>query len=294
MNTLRKNQKKDGKAGHLNFAVPKNNIAFENFGWQKCDGTETGGNLRRRNYSLYVVLGGNGYYNVGRAKYRLSEQDIFLVKPEETVSFYPDARNPWEYVYFSFNEDGAEEFLKKIGLENSLIGSINSVETIKIILEKLQKATLGKSYGEYSFTGYVYEIIGEIVKNKTETTFSTENSKKLISEAVNYVASNFGENISVIEMSKYLCIERTTLFRLFKDNFGISPFLTNLKRQKNLSKTRAARSFPSPRNAASKTTRTFREVLPHFTAIPQRNSVKRINKNAAYTHTLPVPFIKNN
>ena len=223
MNTYRKNQKKDGKTGHLNFAVPKNNITFENFGWQKCDGTETGGNLRRRNYSIYVILGGNGYYNVGRAKYRLSEQDIFLVKPEETVSFYPDARNPWEYVYVSFPTEGAEDFLKRLGLENSLIGSINSVETIKYLLEKIQRLTAGKSYAEYSFTGYVYEIIGEIVKNKTETTFSTENSKKLISEAVNYVASNFGDNITVSEMSKYLCIERTTLFRLFKDSFGISP-----------------------------------------------------------------------
>ena len=69
-------------------------------------------------YTLHFILSGHGVMELYGKKYRLSENQMFLIPIDADVCYYPDSKDPWSYVWIDFVGDIAPFFVDRMGFSN--------------------------------------------------------------------------------------------------------------------------------------------------------------------------------
>lgn len=65
------------------------------------------GPAKRNNYIIHYVLSGCGYFNNNR----VTEGQGFLITPLMSETYFPDEKNPWEFIWIIFeNDENIAEF----------------------------------------------------------------------------------------------------------------------------------------------------------------------------------------
>ena len=71
--------------------------------------------------------------------------------------------------------------------------------------------------------GYFYLLISELVRGDEGLMKSTKSSNSVWKNICDYISSNYEQPITIDMLSEKLNFHRTTLYRLFKKNAGMSP-----------------------------------------------------------------------
>ncbi len=187
-------------------------------GHEICTPRHSYGPAVRDHYLIHVIKKGKGTYYTEEGTYHLSKGQGFLITPHTTTTYTADEGDPWEYYWFGFDGAQAAEILSARGLdEQHKILQIPNLETIISYLETLASAYTIKADKE-TILGYLYLTLGQI---PLQTLPLPEN--RYISLAMNYIHRNYSYDINVNTLSKYLALDRSYVYRLFKMQLGQSP-----------------------------------------------------------------------
>ncbi|MBP0989988.1 MAG: AraC family transcriptional regulator [Oscillospiraceae bacterium] len=220
------------------------NWRFCGCGYLNCDKNFSCGPYARYPYIIHKVLNGRGYYEVRGKKYSLSANDAFIILPRDAALYYSDPDDPWTFCWICFTGDFVEKHLEKAGIDkDDLKVTVNNnifENKIKEILERCvdKKENPTAAY----FEGCVMECFSAI-----EESAGNGGGKKFnrqIDGAVAFIDFHCAEGISVSEISEYLGVDRSRVYRLFKDKFGISPEKYILKQRIEKAKTLIANGEP--------------------------------------------------
>ena len=75
--------------------------------------------FRRQNFcTLHFVLAGKGRLQTGGKEYILRENDVFFLDDKTTFMYVPEKRDPWEYVWFSFDGPDAAPLAEAAGFSD--------------------------------------------------------------------------------------------------------------------------------------------------------------------------------
>ena len=182
----------------------------------------------RNIYSLHYILSGRGYVRTGGQTFVLDSGQSFLIFPGEEYYYYPDKNNPWEYIWVDFYGKEADRLIgltaftkscpvmeKKENMESFFAVSVHAKD--RITKEEQETANLHLLLTKY----FRENLSGE-----------AGNVKEYIQLAKEYIGNYFWRSdLTVPEIAAQLHIDRTYLYRLFKEKIGLSPsqYIENLR-----------------------------------------------------------------
>lgn len=196
-------------------------IMFYFCGHEKCLPSHSFGPAIRPHYLIHYILDGEGtYYENGR-EYKLGVGDGFLINPGTTTYYIADEKNPWEYCWIGFDGYEVKTILKNCGLQDSnVIFHVNSLGMRDALLE-LNENFEKKAGNNYTYISYLYIIFSYMVKIEKEST--DLDTQRYLEEAISYINNNYIYDIKIIDVAKYIGIDRTYLYKIFINGKRISP-----------------------------------------------------------------------
>lgn len=171
-------------------------------------------------YSLHYVISGKGYFESNNVTYSVNAKESFVIFPDIKVNYYPDSSDPWEYIWIDFKGEEALHILLMTDfrennpvapafIENPEpffhIAEITSKEPFAIERSNAKLRLLLSYYMEYH--------------PKTNTIMKTD----YVLLAKEYIENNYWKaNLTVSDIVDFVRVERTHLYRLFKEATGMS------------------------------------------------------------------------
>ena len=177
--------------------------------------------LRRQDcYTVHFVLAGRGILILEGKRYDVKKNDVFYLDNKSTFSYYPDENDPWEYVFFEFDGEFAEEYIKKtkLSVDYPVVQSDSPEQITSMLL-----SSFGKEQTSYSGALSVFWQVLDSVTEKEPTAKKPEQSL-FLDELKSYIRIKYLDpDFSIENLCRIKFISHSHLCRIFKAQEGMSP-----------------------------------------------------------------------
>lgn len=177
-------------------------------------------------YALHYIVSGKGTLQTRHAAFALCAGESFIIFPQTEVYYYPDSSDPWEYVWIEFKGDEALRLLSMTGLTRDK----PTVAAAPVDLAPFYRIMDNREMQRY-------EKLRSGAKLRLLLSYYLEFYPKhamilppdYVRSAKAYIENNYWRlSVTVTDIVGAVNIERTYLFRLFKEATGrsVSGYLT--------------------------------------------------------------------
>ncbi len=165
-------------------------------------------------YVLHYVVSGKGTFVVNGRKYNISAGQSFLIKPGDKNEYTADAKNPWYYIWVSF--DGS--IAKKLDELPEPVFTAKSTT-----FEKIRGCLAYGSMCQIYLIGCICQILCDL--------FETSGNIERIMSITRWIDEHYMENLKVEDLAKMFNLDRKYLARIFKreTGFTISEYMKEVK-----------------------------------------------------------------
>lgn len=177
--------------------------------------SESFGPVTAGRYVINVVEAGRGSLDMGNRRFSVVAGQAFLLFPGTTVSWKADGIEPWNYIGVELTGDGAEEFIRRLGLSAQkpiidFAAPHKAMDTAYDLFVECSKKYKNRFAIAGCFAGLLECIEESLVARKMPA------KNFYMTRAVEYIKENYNSNLSVESIANMLGIERSYLSRLFK------------------------------------------------------------------------------
>ena len=176
------------------------------------------GPARRDQYLIHYVISGKGYFNGTE----VGAGEGFITTPEMREYYYPDIDDPWRYVWIISYDPEIEAI---IGMHNSDkstgIFKFHNIEVVENVAEQLLSMQCAIELSSTEMVEMYLRIFNNCVQSKAKVDIT--NSKMYFDYTVKYISHNLHVSISVSDICKKLGVSQPYLYKVFKNEIGISP-----------------------------------------------------------------------
>ncbi len=199
-----------------------NPLTLYHCGHEQCKPSHSFGPAIRPHYLIHYILNGQGQYHINGTTYRLKKGDGFLITPGTTTFYSADEHNPWEYCWFGFDGYEVKTILQNCGFmsKNLTFTDSSDGELRNILLFLIESFKEGRG-NEYTYLGQLYHIFSLLCTPTINSTHLFYESH--LEKALNYIHHNYTYDIKIIDVAKYVGIDRTYLYKLFMTHKKMSP-----------------------------------------------------------------------
>lgn len=197
-------------------------------GMQNCFPDHSFGPGKRDEFILHFICEGKGVYESNGKKYELEKGDMFLIWPEEEVSYKADSKNPWSYIWIGFQGVKATSYLKAAGFDKETL--VNELNDTSIIYTYVQQMFLYRQLtisNELKRDAALLQIFAFLIDYKHKSSENEENYDYpysiYVKQAKDFIKTNFNDNIRINDIANYIGIDRTYLSQIFKKTLNLSP-----------------------------------------------------------------------
>ena len=180
------------------------------------------GPVVRFDYVLHYVTHGKGTYICDGKSYKVETGESFVVRPNHMVQWYPDKEEPWGYTWMIIlNSDILTNLADQlIFAQDDCIIARMSPDIVLPMFEHL--VAVGNIFETNNTrVGIAYGIIGAYIDTFKK---NSPNVPVLYQKAIYYIEKNFYQkSCTSANLAKKLNVSSSTLYRIFKNNSGISP-----------------------------------------------------------------------
>ena len=222
------------KAYQLEFLGEKSGSLFVNCcGCSKTEPLHSFGPAQKPHYLIHFILNGKGRFTIRDKEYMLEAGYGFLIPPGELAFYQADEADPWTYVWVGFYGAMAESTMKAMGLSagNPVFKSERSEELYEIVRDMMEHNTIGVA-NDLRRNGQLHLFLSTISEGvPLEEKSETDRADNYVKRAIEFIQGNYCDPIKVTDVADYVCINRSYLYTLFKNETGMSPqqFLTHFR-----------------------------------------------------------------
>ena len=193
-------------------------------GYETCVPSHSYGPVVRSGYLIHYILKGKGIYKTDGHIYPLKEGDAFLIRPNILIYYEADKYDPWTYTWIGFQGIKIEEYLKRTSLLDTPYFHYGKDDRVRLCHEKMFEAYKLSENRDLMMNSILYEYL-YLLASKFPRKYIPAKEKKIsyVEEALRYIENNYAHRVNIQVIADYLNIERTYLYRLFKDITGSSP-----------------------------------------------------------------------
>lgn len=194
-------------------------------GIEECSPGYTWGPAVRDHYIIHYILNGCGTYTVNGRKYDLKKFDGFLICPHTVVCYRADIENPWVYSWVGFHGLKAESYLKQANLTvDNPVFRYDMDNTLEDCLKRMIETKILRKSRETMLLGLLYEFLSCLIEQAPVNADPKKDKKELyVKKAIEYITMNYSRKITIDEISKYIGLDRSYLYSIFKNTFSLSP-----------------------------------------------------------------------
>ena len=192
-------------------------IRFIIFGEQNCADGHFWGPGVQPNFVLQYVVKGKGYFESDGKQYKLSAGHCFLIKAGCPVYYYPDSADPWVYRWVAFYGADVKRLLSMTALLNCPVTPKIDLDAIYDGFSKDAVDPVARIKNE----GLLYMLISKLIEAYPASSYKEEPNYLHI--AKRYISANLHHpDFNVTVLANAIGVERSYLFRLFKEGEGMS------------------------------------------------------------------------
>lgn len=208
--------------------IPSHQIEFISSGHKPSNTHEWGPGVRDV-YALHYIIKGKGTLRTPSGEFKLCKGDSFLIYPYEEIHYFPDLKDPWEYVWIEFRGNDISRIinLTRFSVDHPVayLASIDFKD--HFFIEKSKEKTV---YNDIRNDAKLRLLLSYYVEHFPDET--VQKSIDYVEQAKEYVQQNYWkDSLSVSNIAAAANVERSYLFRLFKASTGmpISTYLTQFR-----------------------------------------------------------------
>ena len=213
-------------------------ISVMECGFLTCDRGHTIGSRIYGNYSATFIIEGKGTFTTCGKTYELEKGQGFIITPGVPNVYRADAETPWKYIFVAFKGPDSDALLHNAGLNtsNPVFSFPTDEETISNLF-RIHSAGKNLDTKGYDALGYFYIVMSNLVADFNSKHHHNRSSEYYVRRALSYIDDHFTSDISIKDVSEFVRIDRSHLFRLFKKHVGVSPskYLTDIRIKRSLS-----------------------------------------------------------
>ena len=189
-------------------------------GHQSCPSGHRFGPAIRDVFLLHFVIRGKGTLHTENGDFTLEEGEGFLIFPEEVTTYTADEQEPWEYIWVGVDaEKETESVLYRHGLEKGVHCFL--YQDPDGVLPYLRGLTANRTLYDYEKAmGAFYLLMGTVA---AEEQSAQAKSDSYLQRCYDYMENAYAEQLTVEGLASHLNISRSYLYRIFKQELGLSP-----------------------------------------------------------------------
>lgn len=198
-------------------------IAVYNTGMQQCERGYSWGPAVRDHFLIHYVISGKGSYECGGRTYSVGAGDLFLVYPNEIVSYSADMEDPWQYCWVGFNGTEVQRMLELTPFRrDNLVLSLPDEELCRRLTD-IYDARGNKPTDELNMIGRLYLFLGKLIDLRGCDRDETDVTSDYIENALKFIQYNYSHSIDISSIAASIGISRSHLYRVFIKHLGLSP-----------------------------------------------------------------------
>lgn len=192
-------------------------------GRQDCRNMHSWGPGCRDSYIIHHITRGKGYLEAGGITYTVNCGESFIIYPDTVVRYYPDSLDPWEYVWFNFTGQEADELLSGTGFSLNTPVSPVCDKLAPIFNSACDAYRRGGIGDELRVKGYVHLAFAYFTEI-FPCTAQIPSALKQLERAKGFIEANLHRHdLTVENVACELNISRVTLYRLFSVHKDSTP-----------------------------------------------------------------------
>lgn len=175
-------------------------------------------------FAIHYIISGKGYYWVDQKCYEVQEGESFLIFPDTQVYYYPDEKNPWEYIWVEFRGEEAKELVALT--EFSVKSPVTNAIPAELAMEwrayyDIPEAYAVERYAIERGSGKLRLLLSYYIEHFPKNRLPV--SVDYVQAAKKFIKINYWKSeLSITDIVQHVNIDRTYLFRLFKEDTGVS------------------------------------------------------------------------
>lgn len=183
----------------------------------------------REEYIIHFVLDGSGFFSVNGNTWTLTPGQMFLIYPDEAVTYGADETTPWSYAWVGFKGFRADKLLHQCGFShNKRILPSPETEVVNSLIDDMLDHRAMTPAGDLYRESCLLRTLSVLTsKHQEETALETKKkytySTGIYTElAVNYIKNMYMHGITVGDIAENVGISRAHLNQSFQKELGLS------------------------------------------------------------------------
>ena len=201
-------------------------------GRQDCSDLHSWGPGVRPVYIIHYILRGQGFIEYHKKTFPVHTGESFLIYPYDTIRYYPDPGNPWEYTWVEFTGKEAASLLDQTAFSPAApVCPAICPARLRQLFADLQPLDLYHQ-NRNEANGILRTLLGLYADYAPAPGLPDSPASSLLTNAVFLIRSNFHhEYFHTEQLCQMLGVSRSTLYRAFQSELNISPgeFLSNFR-----------------------------------------------------------------
>lgn len=171
-------------------------------------------------YLLHYVVKGKGEIEINGVKKIYKTNDIFVLPPDETITYSVSAKNKWEYYWINFNGLTAQKTLSAFFGNDYYVKGDSS---FKNPFTKAMNAKKSKRSQVYTVLGCLFEIFAKISEITSLTETSSTAGLPSFDKIFDYINKNlYSKDLKAETVAKAFFVNPCYFSVLFKKNLNVS------------------------------------------------------------------------
>ncbi len=182
-------------------------------------------------YVLHCIVSGKGIYQIHDRTYRLEAGDCFLLIPNVPILYQSDVLDPWVYYWIGFEGMDARQLMKLCNMDSSSPTlRFEPVEELVSVIRPLISLNAASISDTYTALGQFYLLCSKLMQRNVKIK-PLSSKEYYVKQAISLIQDSYYKDISVQDISSTIGLDRTYLYRVFKEINGITiqQYITNLR-----------------------------------------------------------------
>ena len=188
------------------------------FGFQACPSGYQYGPAMREHFLIHYIVSGKGMFFCDQGAFTVKKGEAFLIRPGEITTYRADEADPWQYYWVGFYGRESADLVEECAFRTDCpvvkvsdpVGLCESFREVLSLPEDLQHRRM-------RLVSALYRCMDSIAPRESA------HREGYVSAAITMMAENFSYPITVEDIAARVGLNRSYLYKLFKEETGRSP-----------------------------------------------------------------------